>query len=278
MVESGKLSRKVINRRVNRIRRMFKWAVSEELCPTGTYEALRAVSALEQGRTTAHEAPPVEAVPQGFVDPVVEAACPQIAAMIQLQQLGAMRPAEVTALRACEIDMTRDIWLYQPYSHKNRWRGKDRAPIFLGPQAQAIIRPFLKPSTEAYLFSPIEAEEQRNAQRKKNRKSPMTPSQSRRIAKKNPKRAKLERYDTDSYRRAIQYTIQRVNRERQKRGEVEIPKWCPLQLRHRSATDIRSKFGIEAAQVFLGHEHADVTQVYAERDLEAGIRIARDLG
>ena len=198
--------------------------------------------------------------------------------MIRLQQLGAMRPAEVTVMRACEIDMTRDIWLFRPFSHKNRWRGKERAPIFLGPQAQTLIRPFLKPSTDTYLFSPIEAETWRSAQRRENRQSPLTPSQLARSAKQHPKRAKRERYDTDSYRRAVQYTIQRVNLERRKRGEPEVPVWCPLQLRHRSATDIRTKFGIEAAQVFLGHEHADVTQVYAERDLEVGIRIARELG
>ena len=183
MVESGTLSRQVINRRVNRIRRMFKWAVSEELCPKSTHEGLRSVEPLKQGRTTAHEAPPIEAVPQVFVDPVVEVASPQIAAMIQLQQLGAMRPGEVTVMQARDIDMTRDIWLYQPYEHKNRWREKDRAPIFLGPQAQKIIRPFLSLSTKVFLFSPIEAEQWRNAQRRKNRKSPMTPSQSRRRAR-----------------------------------------------------------------------------------------------
>jgi len=278
MVESGKLSRQVINRRVNRIRRMFKWAVAEELCGKGTHEALRAVEALKQGRTKAHEAPPIKAVPQVFVDAVVKAASPHIAAMIQLQQLGAMRPAEVTAMRTCELDTSRDVWIYQPYSHKNRWRGKDRSPIFLGPQAQVLLRPFLNRSTEAYLFSPIEAEEWRNAQRRRNRQTPMTPSQSRRIAKKNPKKAKRERYDTDSYRRAIKYVIKRINRERQQREESPMPQWCPLQLRHRRATDIRKKYGIEAAQLFLGHEHATVTEVYAERDLESGLRIARELG
>lgn len=216
MVRSGTLSRQVINRRVNRMRRMFKWAVSEELCPKSTYEGLRAVEPLKQGRTTAHEAPPIEAVPQAFVAPVVEVASPQIAAMVQLQQLGAMRPIEVTVMRARDIDMTRDIWLYQPHEHKNRWRGKDRAPIFLGRQAQEVIRPFLSLSTDSFLFSPIEAEKWRNAERRKNRKSPMT--------------------------------------------------------------DIRKTYGIEAAQIFLGHEEANVTQVYAERDLEVGIRIARELG
>jgi len=44
-------------------------------------------------------------------------------------------------------------------------------------------------------------------------------------------------------------------------------------LRHSAATEIRSLFGLEAAQTVLGHAKADVTQVYAERDraLAAGV-------
>ncbi len=49
---------------------------------------------------------------------------------------------------------------------------------------------------------------------------------------------------------------------------ANIPNWHPNQLRHSAATEFRSKFGLEAAQVLLGHSQADVTQVYAERDVE----------
>ncbi len=31
------------------------------------------------------------------------------------------------------------------------------------------------------------------------------------------------------------------------------------------ATEVRARFGLEAAQVLLGHTRADVTQTYAER-------------
>ena len=44
------LSRGVVNRRVNKIKRMFKWAVSEELLPSSVYEGLRTVP----GCSTAH--------------------------------------------------------------------------------------------------------------------------------------------------------------------------------------------------------------------------------
>ncbi len=49
--------------------------------------------------------------------------------------------------------------------------------------------------------------------------------------------------------------------------QASAPEWMPLQLRHTAATVVRSRFGLEAAQVVLGHARADVTQVYAERDL-----------
>jgi integrase len=46
-----------------------------------------------------------------------------------------------------------------------------------------------------------------------------------------------------------------------------VPHWHPNQLRHNFATLARRQFGSEAAQVVLGHSRADMTQVYAERDL-----------
>jgi len=55
MIDTEGLSRKVVNNRVNRIRRIFKWAVSEELLPSSVYEALRTVDGLRYGRTHARE-------------------------------------------------------------------------------------------------------------------------------------------------------------------------------------------------------------------------------
>lgn len=44
----------------------------------------------------------------------------------------------------------------------------------------------------------------------------------------------------------------------------------PHQLRHSAATRLRKQYGLEAAQVILGHKVLTVTQVYAERNVEAG--------
>ena len=85
----------------------------------------------------------------------------------------------------------------------------------------------------------------------------------------------------DRYGRAVRRAVKRVNALRIKDGgenAVLIELWSPNRLRHSAATEIRSEFGIEGAQVILGHSSADVTQVYAERDRRLAADIARKLG
>jgi site-specific recombinase XerC len=55
-------------------------------------------------------------------------------------------------------------------------------------------------------------------------------------------------------------------------------RWHPNQLRHSFATRVRKEHGLKAAQVLLGHERADVTQVYAERDQQLAADVALRIG
>ena len=57
-----------------------------------------------------------------------------------------------------------------------------------------------------------------------------------------------------------------------------IPVWSPNQLRHNAATKIRATGGAESSRVCLGHSSLDVTEIYAERDLEAAREIMRRIG
>jgi site-specific recombinase XerC len=59
---------------------------------------------------------------------------------------------------------------------------------------------------------------------------------------------------------------------------VKAHRWHPNQLRHAYATQVRKDFGLEAAQVALGHSRADVTQVYAERDVGLAAAVAAKIG
>lgn len=277
------LCRRQINARINRIRRVFKWAVSEELIPPSVIEGLRTVAGLRKGRTTARESKPVKPVAMEHVEPVIAVVSPQIAAMIRLQALTGMRSHEMTIMRPCDIDRSGDVWIYTPERHKTDWLECEKF-IPLGPLAQNLIRPFLDRPDDAYLFSPREAEEWRNerraAKRKPDRKTKVYPCElrtreQRKQASKHriSKRPKRPRFDTDSYRRAITYGIDKA-----RKAGIEIPHWFPYQLRHSRATDVRKQYGLEGAQVILGHQSADITQVYAERDLALAIRIARETG
>jgi integrase len=142
MVDAG-LTRALINRRVGKVVRMFKWAVAEELVPVEVYQALRAVPGLQKGRCDAKEAPPVLPVEDERVEATLPHLLPTVAAMVRLQRLTGMRPGEVCALRPCDLDTTGPVWLYRPGQHKTKHRGKARV-VALGPKAQEVLRPRLR--------------------------------------------------------------------------------------------------------------------------------------
>lgn len=266
MVDQG-LCRRHLNHRVNRIRRVFKWGVENELVPPDVLHGLQAVSPLKRGRTTARESDPVRHVPDEHVLPVLALVSRQVAAMIQLQLHTGMRPGEVVLMRPGDVDQVDSVWIYRPHRHKTEYRGLDRE-VFLGPRAQEILRPWLNRGAECYCFSPTEAEEERNLRRRQNRKTPMTPSQTARTRRTAPRRAKRDRYDRDSYRRAIEYAIEKA----------KVPHWHPHQLRHSCATRVRREHGLDVAQVILGHQSADVTQVYAEVNRKKAADVIAQIG
>jgi hypothetical protein len=49
-------------------------------------------------------------------------------------------------------------------------------------------------------------------------------------------------------------------------------------LRHSRATEVTRQYGLEAAQVILGHAKADVTQVCAERDTALAVEVSKRMG
>ena len=100
MIDVQDLCRKEINKRLGRIKRVFKWAVSEELILSSVFEGLRSVEGLRVGRTTARDNEPVKPVEDFVVESTLRFLSPQVRAMIQIQRLTGMRPGEVTIMRA----------------------------------------------------------------------------------------------------------------------------------------------------------------------------------
>jgi integrase len=267
MIQAG-LARKVINARVSRIKRMFRWAAKEELIPAGIYHCLLAVEGLQRGRSAARETAPVQPVPEAQVQATLPFLTWQVRAMVEVQELAGMRPQDIRNLRTCDLDMLGDVWIYRPWTHKTEHHGHVRQ-IAIGPRAQAILKSFLKPREPTrYVFDPSETVAAYHARRRSQRRTRRTPSELRRPRQAHPRRKPGSQYSRASYEGAIARACQRA----------KVPRWSPNQLRHSCATKVRRLYGLDGAAAVLGHRLGTVTEVYAEADLQKAIRIMREIG
>lgn len=277
-------SRKTVNKKVAVVKQAFQWAASEELIPATVHEALRVVPGLRKGKTSARETKRVKPVDDRIVELTLPHMPVVVADMVRLQRLTGMRPAEVCLICPCDVAMEGDVWRYTPSYHKTEHHECDRV-VALGPQAQAILRPYLLRDKVGFCFTPIESERKRRESQHEARATPPgrgnAPGTNR---KRKPKWAPGARYSTDSYRRSIQRACEKafnmpddLEAEALKAWRQENV-WAPNRLRHTAATAIRRQFGLEAAKIALGHADADTTQIYAERDMQIAADVMRQVG
>jgi integrase len=260
-------ARKHVNAAVGCVKRMFKWAVVEELVPPSVYHGLQAVEGLRKGRTEARETPPVRPVEEAHVEAVLPLLTRPVRAMAQLQQFTGMRPGEVVILRPCDVDRSAGrTWVYRPESHKTEHHGIARVVIF-GPRARAVLAPFLLRDPGTYCFSPREAMAEFRERQRQKRKTTVQPSQQDR-RRRRPRKQPGERYSVDTYGNAIERACHKAG----------IPPWHPNQLRHAKATEIRREAGLDAARAVLGHRSPAITEVYAELDVGRAAEVMERLG
>jgi integrase len=278
------LARSEVNRRVNMTRRLFKWAAGEELVRFDTFHRLTAVAGLQKGRTAARETDAVIPVDAATVDATLPHLNRHVAGVIEFQRLTGCRPGEACRVRPCDIDTAAPVWLYRPPHHKNAHRGKPRV-VAIGPRAQALLAAFTPSDPTAYYFSPAAAVAEHHAARSAARKTPRYPSHMARNANKRvaaAKRPPAARYTPTTVSRAVARAVGRENTRREAlagAGNFDpLAAWHPNQLRHAHATEVRRRFGLEAAQVVLGHAKADVTQLYAERNTALAASVAKQIG
>ena len=252
-VEAGH-SRKYCNQNTGRIKRMFKWGVSRELVDVSVHQALSTVTGLRKGKTKARESEPVLPIDDAVVDKTIQhIPNKQTADMVRIQRLTGCRPGELFMMRPRDIDKTGDghqgVWLYVVESHKMEHKERRRV-VVAGPKAQAILENYLSgdPNQPCFLRDdgrPYEGWHYiRHIQRGCNNAFPAPKCLNKQGIK-----------------------VWRKSRH-----------WAPNRLRHTASTEIRREHGLEAAQVVAGHATADVTQIYAERDLARAASIMRDIG
>ena len=274
------LARGVINKHISRIKRVFRWAVENELVPPAVLQGLAAVEGLKRNRSAARETEPIPPVSNEAIAAVLASVSPQIAALIRFQLLTGCRPGEACLLRPADLDRRGPVWVYRPQRHKLAYRDQSRE-IYIGPQAQALLAPWLARPEMEYCFSPREAEAERNAQRRSRRQSRRTPSQNKRQPAALPRRPPRDCYSVSSVRRAIERACRAAG----------IDPWHPHQLRHARAWEvvsisppelptftIPSLRGTPPRAVLGAHFSSPPTQVVPGKASAAEFTSARPLG
>jgi integrase len=262
------LARRCLNKLVGRVKRMFAWAVEEELVPVEVHAALLRVKGLRKGQSAAREMPRVRAVPEAAVSVVLPLLPATVRAMVEVQRLTGCRPQEVVQLRAAELTTTAAVWEYRPRRHKGEHHAEasDRERvIYLGPKCQAILRPWLDGADGGYLFSPARSEAARLAGKGAGGDGlPLTDP-------RDPPRKRAAfapHYRVASYRQAVRRACVRAG----------IATWKPHQLRHSRLTEIRERYGLEASRVVGGHREIGATQLYAEADRGLAVKVMAEMG
>lgn len=268
MIDTG-IARRTVNDRFDCIRNVFRWAVANELCDESIHSALMKVKRLEKGRCRAHDNPPILAVPDDEIEKTLKFLLPVVADMVRVQRLTGCRPSEVCMMRAGDFDFSQKIWKFTPFEHKTEHHQKHRW-IAVGFRAQEILKKYMDRNNDdptAYLFCPEESVKILRKIQRKNRKSPVQPSQEDRRTE-DPLRKPGKRYPVQSYRTAIQRACRKAG----------VPVWSPNQLRHKVGTDIRNEFGLDYAQAVLGHSSAATSEIYAQLNFEKAAEVIEKIG
>jgi hypothetical protein len=124
------LSRRVVNARINRIRRFFKWAVSRQLVPGAVCTDLQTLEPLNRGEhveldgqdLVVRKSPGVQVLGWSVVTATLPYLPRPVAAMVQIQRCSNCRVADVCLMRGCDLTLKADVWEHRPEAPKNTWR------------------------------------------------------------------------------------------------------------------------------------------------------------
>jgi hypothetical protein len=87
----------MVNHEVGRVKRVFRWAVSEEMAPASVWHGLLACPGLRKGKSAAPESDPVKPFPLEHIDKAKAKMRPVARAMVDFMLLTGCRPNEEAA-------------------------------------------------------------------------------------------------------------------------------------------------------------------------------------
>lgn len=264
LIESARYVRTTVNDLMGIIRRMVKWAVSEELLKPEQLTALQAVTDLQAGRCDAKESEAVQPVALTDVEAVVPLIAHPLQGAVAFQLATAARPNEALQLRLGDLDRSGKVWIYRPGSHKTQHRGKHRL-ILCGPRAQAVILEHAESADPASFVFAVPGSDGRKAYRRDNYALAI-------------RRACQRAFNMPKQLRKLKHDSAQELKDRAKKWCKENV-WTPNQLRHTAATEIRKATGkVELSKTILGHSELKTTEIYAERDLAEAVEIMVKIG
>lgn len=229
--------RQTINKKVGRVRRVFRWALAEDKIQATTMVALDAVSDLALGRTTAGEYRKVHPAPIRDVVRARRYLNSTFRTMVRLQFHVGMRPGELCRMTREElyvksaphdgrmITVPDGHLAFKPTEHKNKSKGIDLTYL-VPPYAVKILTPYLNRS--GYLFPPGP------------RKGGKKPG---------------PYYSVTTYAHAVRDAC----------NEAGVPVWSPNQLRHLFITKHERLVGHDLTSKIIGHTSLKTTARYIEK-------------
>ena len=162
MVEAGN-SRVYINDCVSRIRRVLKWACSQELVPVAVHQSLTTLAGLRTGRSEAHVPEPIGPVSDELVEATIPFMFTVIADMVRFEGTTCARPSEVCLIRPADVDRSQETWSYCPRRHKTEHHGRQRV-VFIGPLGRTSFGPICFAMPRLIIFAPLRAKPRRERQ------------------------------------------------------------------------------------------------------------------
>jgi len=221
-----KYSRAYANEIISIVKQCFRWAMQRDYITTEQFIKIDSIAPLR----------PDEA-PTKIVEPAkdddVSATLPLLSKDFQdtiafLRATGC-RPGEARLMKVGEI--YRDNWMFKPAKHKTSHKGKSRF-VPIPSSVREILLPRLLRPADAFVFGADGGERP---------------------------------YEKRALGRAIDRAIKKLNEQRAEDDLPPIPHWHPYRLRHARATEVRETYGVEVAQILLGHARISMTEHYAKQ-------------